>query len=181
MLSNVKGDSMKALLKNDKGTTLIDVLLSIAIIGVIAIPLMMCFTSIIVLSNMSSKQLDTNSVIRTIKENVSNAVKAGNVQIQSYDDLNSDGLVDGADAVVLRAGAVLSGGSNFKVIDANGREYGSYSFDLTVDNTSVPSPEFQNTYEYIIDVKKRSTSPTVSDQVIKRIRLRMNILPDAVP
>lgn len=62
--------------KRIKGTTLIDVIVSMTILGIITVPLLTVFSDTIALNKKGNDQIDINAVARVVKENVVDDVKA---------------------------------------------------------------------------------------------------------
>lgn len=68
---------MIAILKNKKGMTITEVIMALAILGIIAIPLLAVFSNSIFLTHLTKSQMEINAVMQIVKGEVVQSVKNG--------------------------------------------------------------------------------------------------------
>ncbi len=148
----------KIIRKNNKGSSLIEVLVSITILGIISLPLTTSFLNSAILIRMTGERQELNSVMRTIKENVIASVKygAGNT-IPSY----------GGGDVVLKDDI---NGSDLKIVNEIGEISKRFKFDAVRDKDFGEIHGFSDTCEYLITVKK------MDGEVFQKLRININRL-----
>jgi len=66
---------MIKILKSKKGMTLIEVILALAILGIISIPLIAVFSNSIFITQLTKRQIEINAVIQIAKGEVTQSVK----------------------------------------------------------------------------------------------------------
>jgi prepilin-type N-terminal cleavage/methylation domain-containing protein len=64
------GDEMKKILRNKKGMTLIEVIISISVLAIFLVPITVGFQNALLISKLSENQLEINNVSRLIREEV---------------------------------------------------------------------------------------------------------------
>ncbi|NLM09915.1 MAG: type II secretion system protein [Clostridiaceae bacterium] len=97
---------------NKKGFTLVEAIVSIALIAILSIVVYSLFFSMARISKYSEEQVKRYTIIRVIKENVAHSVRTG---------ANIHGTAKKADANKLE---------NLPVTDLSDQEYPEYTFDL---------------------------------------------------
>lgn len=158
---------MKKLTRNKKGFTLIEVILSVTLLAIVMVPLMTLFSSTVIISNKVKAQIELDSVVRTIFENVNDAVKHDAI-IPLYDSYDST-LNDFDTSIPLNqfriANLIVDSNSsgNREVSDKLGVikdpiiNYLEYSFDINYWDSSVDyydSTNYPSTYNFVITVYK---------------------------
>lgn len=167
---------MQRLFVNKKGMTLIEMLVSLAVLAIVTVPLLMSFTNTIMLAQLTKKQTETNIVTRIVKDNVTEAVK-------NYVKLTKYGSTD---EIQLRGPSGVFEGitsgitDDLKVVGKDGTEYTEYKFtvqDVTAykivgTDKVVADTSFPNTYQFLIALKK------ASGEVIQKIKIEVDIVPE---
>lgn len=105
----------KCFFKNNKGLTLVEAVVAIAMIGLVSLGITTLFFSLSKTSKMSEEQLKQNAIYRVVKENVVISAR------KNTDILGNTGSI-----------ATGNGTSfvNLKVVDQTGKEYPEYKFNL---------------------------------------------------
>ncbi len=95
---------MLNLFTNKRGMTMLEVLISIALLSLVSVPLIMSFMNSLMMSKLSKNQIEVNAVTRVVKEVVTSGF-ANNLPLNNYDidgdgnlvehhlDVNGDGIV----------------------------------------------------------------------------------------
>lgn len=135
---------------NNKGFSLVESIIAIALIGIISIVVTSLFFSMSRISKFSDEQLKRNAIIKVIKENVNNSVRK-----------NTD--IAGTS---LRAPSTVGDElTNLKVTDLSDQEYPEYTYNLklvgyTESNvrqykvTLVSTNDIENTFEFQFEIYK---------------------------
>lgn len=172
----MQGDLMRKLFKSKKGMTLIEVITSLAVLGIISVPLMMSFTNTIMVVKLTQKQTEINAVTRIVKNNVTDAVKYG-IKLIKYGAVpRADGTMDPADEIQLRGPssvftAAVDTTPDLKIDGKDGiSDYSAYKF--SVKDLKTADSDYPNTYEYVITLKK------ANGDVIQKVRIAVNIVPE---
>jgi prepilin-type N-terminal cleavage/methylation domain-containing protein len=144
-----------------KGSSLVEVIVALAILGIISSVATVSFVSSMQTSNKSKEQIDLNAVIDTIRENVTNAVK-----VPDSDILGNPGKV-----LVQDAGSsfILNDQSNLQITDADNNPNPHYKFDVKND-TGVGSITEKSLLKYLITLKKKDGTE------VRKFRLEVNTL-----
>ncbi len=151
---------LKKLISGKKGMTLIEVLVSIAILGIISVPLLAMFTNSTLMVRQNEKQIKVSALTRTIKENVTKALKEGN-KLTTYDGGNYD----------IASLSTVNSESDFIGITGSS---GSMTKDYKYKITFLGRPDATNaasTKEYKIKIYNSS------DKLIQSIVVDINSLP----
>jgi len=177
---------MKKFIKSNKGTSLVEVLVSIAVLGVVAIPIMMSFTYAASIVRISRNKIDINALSRIVRENAIDAIKS-NSMVYVLTDSDSDGLYGtsfDADDLSVQSPSSLAIGSSIgdiRVIGADFnpvspgdefKKYLRYKFEITKTGT-VDTVNFPNTYVYEIVIKKNDTGSAI----LRKFSIEVNTLP----
>ncbi len=102
-------------LKNNKGLTLVEAVVAIAMIGIVSLGMTTLFFSLSKTSKMSEAQLKQNAICRVIKENVVISARTGD-------------YIYGAGTN--KKVSNVSSTENLDVVDRSGNEYPEYVFNL---------------------------------------------------
>lgn len=137
-------------LKSRKGFSLVEMILSITLLAMVTIPVTMGFASISAINMKTRKQIEINSVARTVQQIVIESVKNG------HEIENTTGGVAKLNSLV--------DGTNLKIITSSGEENKKYIFDATNPISSA------GTIEYTISIKEKKDS-----KVLKNFKLIINI------
>lgn len=142
---------MRKLLKNKKGMTLTEVVVALAVLGIVSAPLLVVFTNSAVIVKKTGDRIEINAVTRVIKENVINSVKYGSL-IYSYKEKKE---------VPLNAGKR----EDLQIKDSYDNVNEKYVFDAvriqefdTIADPDDPEIQFDDTCEYLITLKKMDGS-----------------------
>lgn len=74
-----KGFDMGKILKNIKGMTLTEVIIALAVLGIISVPLIAVFSNSVLITQLTRNQLEVNAVVQIVKVEVTQAVKNGSL------------------------------------------------------------------------------------------------------
>ena len=102
-------------LNNNKGLTLVEAVVAIAMIGIVSVGMTTLFFSLSKTSKMSEEQLKQNAICRVLKENVVISARTG-------DDIYGAGTNKKVSNV--------NNTEDLKVVDRSGNEYPEYVFNL---------------------------------------------------
>lgn len=153
----------KKILKCKKGTSLVEVIVALAILGIISTVATMSFVSSMQTSNKSKEQIELNAVIDTITENVTNAVKCPDSSI----------LGNPGKKLVISGGASYSLTTNcgaLQVMDGSGNFNNSYQFDIEQAFGEPTSITQDTVLKYLITLKKQDGTE------LRKFRLEINTL-----
>ncbi|MCX7842446.1 MAG: type II secretion system GspH family protein [Clostridia bacterium] len=161
---------------NQKGITISEVIVALAVLGIVSIPISYLFINSMNTNKMSGEQVLLNAIIRTVKENVSNSVKYQDEHHAIY-----DGVTEAA--VKLRDNSNRFYSYNdIYIDDINGKRYYGYTFDASFVNqagdvlTSPPGfyTSSREIVAYDITIKKHG-------KPIRKFRVENNLLNPASP
>lgn len=161
--------------KSNKGMTLIETIISLAVLGIVSVPLMAVFTNAAVIVKKTDERLEINAVTRIIKENVINSVKYGGSgnAINTFDHTGLIDLQSGPDA---DEDGDFEAAENLEIKDSKNSVNKKYIFDAertmnfdTLTNPEDPSRTLADTCEYLITIKAKDTGDT-----IQRLRILIN-------
>lgn len=143
---------MMKLLGNKKGTSLVEAIVAMAILGIISVVATMVYVNSMSTSNKAKEQIEINAVINTIAENTTNAVKCPDDNILGNTDtpLRKDGGT-GYD--------LLPGYSDLIVMDGSGDINAKYKFDVNQDAGEPASISGYAVLKYIVRLKKADGTP----------------------
>lgn len=82
---------MIKMLKNNKGMTLTEVVVAIAIFGILSVPLLAIFSNSILITELTKRQMEISSVMQIVSGEVSNSVR-NNVSITYYSSLTPSAI-----------------------------------------------------------------------------------------
>lgn len=137
-------------LKSKKGFSLVEMILSITLLAMVTIPVTMGFASISAINMKTRKQIEINSVARTVQQLVIESVKNGyELKKTTGGVVKLNSLVDGTD---------------LKVISSSGEENKKYIFDAKNPISS------SGTVEYTISIKEKK-----DNKVLKNFKLIIDI------
>lgn len=156
---------MKRFTKNRRGMTLIETIIALAVLGIVTVPLLVVFTNAQVVIRNTQGRLETNAVMRIIKENVTRAVKyEGGNKISSYEGAQFNLPNNTTDPTV----DIWHEGKNLEVKGQDGKTNDKYKFDAKRTKDSVG--DAKNTWEYEITLKK------MDGQEIQKLTILVNRL-----
>lgn len=137
-------------LKSKKGFSLVEMILSITLLAMVTIPVTMGFASISAINMKTRKQIEVNSISRTVQQIVIESVKNGHeIETTTGGTVKLNTLVDG---------------TNLKIINSSGEEDNKYIFDAKNPISS------SGTVEYTISIKEKK-----DNKVIKNFKLIIDI------
>jgi prepilin-type N-terminal cleavage/methylation domain-containing protein len=134
---------------NKKGLSLVELLVSIAILAVVAVPVFSSFISIASINVRTQDQQNIDAVARVIKSDIIDYVQSGNSGLQT--DYGPIKLRDGNLFLNEATNIMITGNSSSS-------DYSNYRYDIKhngkiIDNTGTGL--IDNTHEYIVNVKKK--------------------------
>lgn len=154
------------LFKSTKGTTLLETILALAVLGIISVPLLTVFTNAAVIVKKTNDRLEINAITRIIKENVTNSVKYG-----------GEGHAICVFGTAVKIDLQVEDGSDLEVKDAKDEINLKYKFDAerTVDFGSLTYSDndatvLADTCEYTITLKK------ADGDVVQKLKILVNKL-----
>lgn len=153
---------MYKLVGNKKGFSIVELIVSMAILVIVTVPIMASFSSIAAINLRTKNQQDVDAVMRVIKEEVVDHVKDADPNVHT----------DSGD-IQLRSGSTFISGTNIKVDGASSSYYSSYRYDAKYLG---PVPDDTGTgfikdiHEYSINVKKKDG---VSYKNIQSFRIKI--------
>lgn len=163
---------MLKLISRKKGMTLVEVLISIAILGIISVPLLAMFTNSALMIRQNEKQIKVSALVRTIKENVSTALK-GSGNLPEYGGVNYDSSAKSYNAFNIAIPSTINSVSDFIGItgsDGSTQKLRDYKYKITY--LGYPDEvNATNTKEYKIKIYNSS------DKLIQSIVVDINSLP----
>lgn len=151
------------LLGNRKGTSLIEVIVAMTILGIISMVTTMVFVNSMSTSNSSKEQIEINAVISTVTENITAALK------------NPDADIMGNTDTPLRTAGgtgydLPPGYGDLVVMDGSGDINPGYKFDVSLDAGEPSSISGYALLKYVVRLKKSDGIP------IRTFRLEINTL-----
>lgn len=162
---------MMKILRNKKGMTLFEVLISITMLGVIAVPLMMLLCSSVILANKNRDKVDLNYIADIVVEEVRDSVKNRNKlpKHNSYDssiDDYTDYSIDLRELVIQS----ISDGTK-KSTDEIGiialdytENYRAFSYLVEYNHSECYDSNYNQTYEFIIYIYDE-------DRMVKKLKI----------
>jgi prepilin-type N-terminal cleavage/methylation domain-containing protein len=162
---------MMKILRNKKGMTLFEVLISITMLGVIAVPLMMLFCSSVILANKNRDKVDLNYIADIVVEEVRDSVK-GNNTLPKYSSYDSS-INDYTDySIYLRDLVIQSKSDGTKKstdkIGIIGHEssgnFRAFSYIVEYNHSECYDPNYNQTYEFFINIYNE-------DRMVKKLKI----------
>ncbi|NMB34474.1 MAG: hypothetical protein GX992_09675 [Clostridium sp.] len=151
------------ILKNKRGMTLYEVVISIGVFAVIAVPLVMLFNNSVIMANKNKAKIDLNSATAIIVEEVKEAVKDRS-NLPKYSSYNpvSNNYTGYEVSLTTLLGDAISGadGSHTFITEKlglmgpNGPEelHRSISYTVKYDHENYYDPKYPDTYNFLITV-----------------------------
>lgn len=154
------------LFKSKKGMTLLETILALAVLGIVAAPLLTVFTNAAVIVKKTNDRLEINAITRIIKENVTSSVKYGEGhEIYSYDDTED---------IVLKT-AINGNGKGLQIKGTNDEINPRYKFDAErivdfgdLSYSTSAAITLADTCEYLITLK------TMDGDMVQKLRILVN-------
>lgn len=158
---------MLRFVRSKKGVSILEVIVGIAVIGVISVPITMMYVNSLKTSRMTMSEMEDNAVVWIVKENIKEAVKTGAVvygnEGEPADVSDDRRLIDGTGNPCAQYG--------LKVADSNnGLAYEAYCFDA-VPLLNDPYPGLA---KWMVVIYK--TDQGILREV-RKFRFEMNFLP----
>ena len=155
-------------IRSKKGMTLLETILALAVLGIVAAPLLMVFTNAAAIAKKTQDRLEINAVTRIIKANVTNSVKYGVGHTIFSEETGSDiTLKDAVD------------GKDLQIKDAMDKVHSKYKFDAertadygTIAYSSTATATLADTCEYLITLK------TADGEVVQKLKILINKVDD---
>ncbi|OPZ92281.1 MAG: hypothetical protein BWY74_01659 [Firmicutes bacterium ADurb.Bin419] len=149
---------MKELLRNNKGMTLTEVMIALAVLGLLITPIMMSFMNTQIYARKIDKQNEVNAITRTIMQNVSKSLKE-DYAIEDINgniiDVDEDTLPDDRfSSIIIKA---KSESSKRVTVDdlpvyENGIPNSKFKYSITYDE-NYDNSEYFGVYNFLITVR----------------------------
>jgi|LSQX01.3.fsa_nt_gb prepilin-type N-terminal cleavage/methylation domain-containing protein len=162
---------MKRFIKNDKGMTLIEVILAVAILGVVTFPLMVSFMNTLALSKKIDQENEVNAITRIVKEKVAESIIQENYLLKFKDP-----ALDGLSIRTFIGDSIFIGGTvtsdDFSIVDSAGSTNDKYFFSVTYDNFSCYDADYAHIYHVIITIKTSDVAGT--EKVLNKLKIAVD-------
>lgn len=173
---------MNIFLKDKKGMTLVEVIISITLLGVILLPIMMLFNGSILMANKIKGDIDTDAVVQTIKQVIIDSVKSNPVKgIPKKTDINTSNpnqYVPNATSFNVKDlidQSVISGNLETSdmlcVFGVNGdiKRFFDYGYKVQYDHGEHYDSSYPNVYNFVLIIYKNDS--VKGDVVLQRIKI----------
>jgi prepilin-type N-terminal cleavage/methylation domain-containing protein len=151
------------LLGNGKGTSLVEVIVAMTVLGILSMVTATVFVNSMSTSNSSREQIEINAVLSTVAENITAAVKRPDADIMGN-----------AGTPLRTAGGtgydLPSGYDDLVVMDGSGDINPHYKFDVSRDAGGPSSISGNALLKYAVRLKKADGTP------IRTFKLEINTL-----
>lgn len=159
---------MRRLLRSKKGLTFVEVLISLTILGLLAVPIMMMFMNAQRYARKVDKQTEINAVTRTVKQLVSEGLisDAPLKDINDdYVDINEDGRPeDGFKDIVRHANEISAPVTTPYLQIIEGSEVNEkYTYKVKYDPEKYYDPNYFGVYNVLITIVEKETTNTVNE------------------
>ena len=102
---------MRKLLRNKKGFTIVELIISITILAIITVPLMAAFGNVAMMNKLTKDQMEINAVAKQVQQEVINSVKKGGI----VKDINGNDVnIKAADISGVKVGDGSTENKDFK-------------------------------------------------------------------
>lgn len=137
-------------LRNKKGMTLTEVIIALAVFGIISVPLIAVFSNSVFITRLTKNQLEINAVIQIVKVEVTQAVKNGN-SIKTFED--PDDKVEISPKVPAAAPLYSASGNEttFLLIDESNLN-GRYKYKVKYISKWEDSPDILEPEPYTVEL-----------------------------
>ncbi len=162
-------------MKSKKGMTLIEVILAVAILGVVTFPLMVSFMNTLALSKKIDQENEVNAVTRIVKEMVSESIIQNNYELELKDPSDphdsKKSIRDFISDTISSTGTSTS--DNISIIDSAGNLNDKYFFTVSYDHNSCYDVNYPSIYHVIISIKTVD-GVTGSEKLLNRLKIAVN-------
>ena len=148
---------MIKVLRNKKRMTIFEVLISITMLGVIAVPLLMLLSSSVILANKNRDKVDLNYIADIVVEEVKDSVKNTNLlpKYSSYDpSINdyTDKSIDLRNLVIQsKSDDTKKSTDEIGIIGLGSAEhFRAFSYKVEYNHSDCYDPNYNQTYEFYI-------------------------------
>ncbi len=117
--------------RSKKGMTVIEVLVSMAVFGIISVPLMGIFLDSMVATKLAQDKIETNALVSIVKDTVTKNVKCvpgGTIRKVSSSDLDPVIILNDVSGTAVTAEITTGSAHDLKIEDKKGKDLG-YKFD----------------------------------------------------
>ena len=153
--------NIRKLSENQKGVSLVEVIVALTVLGLISVPISMTFLNSTFTAKLTKEQIELTAITRMVKENVAESVKrgcdvfgAGN-ESKKVRDISASSINDLYDV---------------KIEDRDGNQYPNFMFDV---ERSSPDP-YPDVYRFLVTIKERNNNGVF--QKIRQFRMEVNVL-----
>ncbi len=166
---------MKRLLKNKKGMSFLEVLIALAILGLLSVPIMMMFMNAQIYAKKVDKQTEINAVTRTIMQLVSDGLKTNDQLFgpDSSDPIDVDGddtTSDGFRTIIKHA---HDNGSTYTTpelkIDGSGINE-KYVYKIAYDPAKYYDANYEGVYNILVTIIEKE-----SGKVVNKLKMSVNV------
>jgi|GEM_PF-919718 len=151
---------MIKILKSKKGMTLVEVVISITMLGVILVPLMALFSTSVILANKNRDKVDLNYLTEIVVEEVRASVKTVGRSLPTYEsyDPSSKDYTEYTISLVSLVEESKNDGTKKTTeeigivgpISDSTDQYRPFSYKVEYDHSSCYDDRYPNTYEFVI-------------------------------
>lgn len=168
---------MKRLLKSEKGMSLLEVIIAVAILGVLAIPIMTTFLNTQIYAKKVDRQTEVNAITRTVKQIVLDGMLSKDIMI------DKDGNpVNQFDSDILHPDTFVS---LIQYSKDNGEaetpflqftdgwppvENTKYTYKIRYKHSDFYNPDYLEVYNFEITIYDKGSS-----QVVNKIKIAINL------
>lgn len=166
---------MKRLLRSEKGLTFIEVLIALAVLGLLSVPIMMMFMNAQIYARKVDKQTEISAVTRTVKQLVSEGLeKDGPLWDTDGKPVDIDGEeIDSGDTfqTIIKHANKLNSTITTPHLQIKGTEIiENYTYTVKYDPEKYYDPNFKGVYTVLITIIDRE-----SNNVVNEIKVSVNV------
>lgn len=162
---------MKRLFKNRKGMTMVEVLISIAVLALLSVPIMMTFMNAQVLARKVDKQTEVSAITRTVKQIVTDGIVVTPSAVMT--DISGNGIDynGGGTDTYLQFVNEAKDATVLKVVDdlrimENGNRNDKYKFSISSCKDFHDSTNFDDVYNVLITIKEIGSDKKVEELMV---------------
>lgn len=174
---------MKRLLRNKKGMSFLEVLIALAILGLLSVPIMMMFMNAQMYAKKVDKQTEINAVTRTVMQIVSDGLKTGGVGAELFEpdssdpiDVNGDGTKNDGFRTIIKHAHVS--GSPYTTpllkIDRSGINE-KYVYKITYDPAKYYDANYEGVYNVLVTIVEKESGKSVN-----KLKISVNVGSDII-
>lgn len=163
-------------LKSNKGMSLIEVIISLAMLAVVMVPLMMGFLNVLMVTKLTKQQTEVNAVSAVVKEQVTEAVIQDNYPIPYVVPVAGETelrLRDFIGKAIAEDPTALKTSDNLAIVDSNGQKNEKYFYIVSYKHESCyDGANYPYTYHVIISILTTTNEGT--EKVVNTFKIAAN-------